>query len=126
MNLITEEPLDTGRLFAGLAKHDSGSVIFHFAVVKGRAGDKSSAGIRCERDGDMEAEMTDIEKDIRERWPIDDLLLARRLGLLPIGELISLVAVSAAASDDAFAACRYGLSRIRKMASIKKTELFTG
>ncbi|MGA2781349.1 MAG: molybdenum cofactor biosynthesis protein MoaE [Smithella sp.] len=50
--------------------------------------------------------------------------LVRRIGLLQVSDRISLVAVSSSASSDAFEACQYGLSRIRKMSIIKKTELF--
>lgn len=124
MNIVTEYPLDTGNLFEKLRKQSSGSVIFHYAAVKSKAGEKPSSGIRFERGGDIEFEMMEIETDVRNRWNIDDILLVRRLGLLQIGDLISLVAVSAEASRDAFEACQYALARIRKMASLKKTELF--
>jgi molybdopterin synthase catalytic subunit len=102
----------------------SGNDIFHYAVVKSRADEQPSLGIRFERTGDLESEMAEIETDMRKRWNVNDVLLVRRIGLLDVGELISLVAVSSTASNDAFAACQYGLSRIRKMASLKKTELF--
>lgn len=125
MNIVTEYPLDAGNLFEKLRKQGSGSVIFHYAVVKSKAGEKPSSGIRFERRGDMESELAEIEADVRNRWSIDDILLVRRLGLLPVGDLISLVAVSARASQDAFEACQYALARIRKMTCLKKTELFT-
>jgi molybdopterin synthase catalytic subunit len=123
MNIVTETPLDAGNLFERLRKREAGSVIFHYAVVKGRAGEKRSSGILFERGGDMESEMSEIEADMRTRWNVDDILLVRRLGRLQIGDFISLVAVSADASKDAFEACQYGLARIRKMATIGKTEL---
>lgn len=124
MNIITESPLEPDNLFNILLKQNSGSVIFHYAVVKSQAGEKKSAGILFERDGDMESELSEIEADIRNRWNINDILLVRRIGVLHVGDLISLVAVSSPASNDAFEACQYGLSMIRKMSSIKKTELF--
>jgi len=123
MHIVTEIPLDSRRLFEKLRKQEAGSVIFHYAVVKGQAGEKRSSGILFERGGDMESELSEIEADIRQRWHIDDILLVRRLGRLEIGDFISLVAVSADASKDAFEACQYGLARIRKMATIRKTEL---
>lgn len=124
MNVVMETTLKPDKLFEKLQKQASGSVIFHYAVVKSRAGERQTSGIRFERGGDMESEMSEIEADIRKRWNIDDILLVRRLGLLRVGDLISLVAVCAGASNNAFEACRYGLERIRKMACIKKTELF--
>ena len=60
-----------------------------------------------------------------EKWQIEDLLLIRRVGLLGIGDIISLVAVSSPNSEDAFAACRLGIRRLKKMVSIVKKELYT-
>jgi len=124
MVIVTESPVDPEMIFARLGKENSGSAIFHYAVVKGRSGGKQTSGIMIERNGDMEAELSGIETDIRKRWNIVDLLLVRRTGMLHVGDLISLVAVSSPASDDAFQACRYGLEMMRKMVNLKKTELF--
>jgi molybdopterin synthase catalytic subunit len=123
MEVVTEKPLDPGGLFEQLPKDGAGSVLFHYAVVKGRAGDKASAGIRFERNGDLEGELAGISADIKNRWAVDEVLLVRRIGTLKIGDVISLVAVSSSASQDAFEACRFGLERIKKMATLKKTEL---
>jgi molybdopterin synthase catalytic subunit len=92
-------------------------------VVKNQAGDKLSTGILFERNGDMEAELAEISADIKGRWNVDDVLLVRRIGTLKIGDVISLIAVSSPASNDAFKACRFGLERLKKMVSLRKTEM---
>jgi molybdopterin synthase catalytic subunit len=124
MEMVTEAPLDPRKLFEKIRKNGSGSVLFHYAVVKGEAGDRASSGIRFERGGDVEAELAGIAADVRGRGNIDDVLLVRRIGTLKVGDVISLVAVSSPASNDAFEACRFGLERLKKMVSLKKTELF--
>jgi len=124
MEIVTETPLDPGKLFERIKKSEAGSVLFHYAIVKGRTDERESSGIRFERGGDMEAELAGISADIKGRWNVDDVLLVRRIGTLKIGEVISLIAVSSTASNDAFEACRYGLERLKKMTTIKKTELF--
>lgn len=124
MEMVTEAPLDPGKLFEKIRKTGSGSVLFHYAVVKGEAGDRASSGIRFERNGDIEAELAGIAADVRGRWNVDDILLIRRIGTLKIGDVISLVAVSSPTSNDAFEACRFGLERLKKMVNLKKTELF--
>lgn len=120
---VTQAPLDPGELFAELGKRGSGSVLCHYALVKGQIGGSLSSGILFERNGDIEAELAEISLDVKDRWHIDDIVLARRIGMLKIGDVISLVAVSASASNDAFEACRYGLNRLKKMTSLKKTEV---
>jgi len=123
MEIVTQSPVDPGSLFAQLRREGSGSALFHYAVVKSQAGDRVSTGIRFERNGDMEAELARISAEIKDRWNIDDVLLVRRIGTLTIGEVISVVAVSSPASQDAFEACRFGLERLKKMTSLRKTEM---
>jgi len=41
-------------------RNGSGSVLFHYAVVKSQAGDKASSGILFEQGGDVEAELAEI------------------------------------------------------------------
>jgi molybdopterin synthase catalytic subunit len=125
MVIVTESSLDPSALYAKLHNEDAGSVIFHYAVVKSQAAEKQTSGIRFETNGDMEAELSAIENDIMKRWNLSGVLLVRRIGTLQVGDIISLVAVSSPASSDAFEACQYGLSRLRKMQNIIKTELYT-
>jgi len=124
MVIVTETPLEPEKEFEKLGRQDAGSAIFHYAVVKSRAAAGQTSGILFERNGDIESELSEIESDIRKRWDICDLRLVRRIGLLKIGDLISLVAVSSPASSDAFEACHYGLERIRKLSCLTKTELY--
>ena len=126
MELVTDTPLDPGKLFERIHKNGSGSVLFHYAVVKEAVGDRACSGIRFERNGDMEAELAGIAAEVRNRWHVDDVLLVRRIGTLKVGDVISLVAVSSPASNDAFEACRFGLERLKKMVCLKKTELYRG
>ena len=125
MVTVTESPLDPGVIFNMLEKTGSGSVLFHYAAVKDHAGGRPSTGIRFEKTADTESELAEIENDIRSRWDIIDILLIRRTGLLQVGDIISLVAVSSTASSDAFDASQYALGMIKKMRNIKKTELYT-
>ena len=125
MVIVTESPLDPAALYAKLQKDNAGSIIFHYAVVKNETGGKQTSGIRFERNGDTEAELSAIEDDLMNKWSLSGVLLIRRIGTLQVGDIISLVAVSSPASSDAFEACQYGLGRLRKMQNIKKTELYT-
>jgi len=125
MIIITGELVDPSALYGNLGTSGAGSVLFHYAVVKSQAGDRPSDGIRFERAGDMEAELSAIESEMRHRWNLEDVLLVRRLGVLDVGDIISLVAVSSPASLDAFEACRHGLERLKTMKTLKKTERIT-
>jgi molybdopterin synthase catalytic subunit len=64
-----------------------------------------------------------IVDSIKDKYELEDVLIIRRLGALKVGEVMALVAASAPHREDAFDACRYGVESLKKMKTIKKTEL---
>jgi len=68
--------------------------------------------------------MEGIAGELEHRWNLEDVLMIRRTGCLAVGEIISLVAASSPNSEDAFEACKQGISRMKKMATIHKTEKY--
>ena len=124
MQYITELPILPEDMFEKIQKGKSGSVLFHYAVVRMVAGDNVTTSIHFEKMGDTESELAAVATEIRNQWNIDDILLVRRIGTLQVGDIISLVAVSCPRSKDAFKACQYGVERLKKMATLKKREVF--
>jgi molybdopterin synthase catalytic subunit len=122
--LITTDQIDPLQAYAMIAKKSSGSLLFHYAVVKEKEG---LDGVTCYIDyslvGDGEGELRTIAGEIAASWNIEDLLLVRRTGRVGVGEIISLVAVSSPSSEDAFAACKSGLEQLKKMRCIVKDEV---
>ena len=124
MEYITELPIIPDSLFEKMQRSKSGSVVFHYAVVRMSTGNKVTASICYERNGDIESELAAIAADLRSQWHTDDVLLVRRLGKLQGGEVISLVAISSPNSKDAFEACQSGVERFKKMTTVRKCEAF--
>jgi molybdopterin synthase catalytic subunit len=123
---ITREPIDPAAVYGQIDKELAGSVVCHFAVVKmqsGPGGETSS--IEYDAAPDAEEELAEIAARLNEKWHIEDLMLVRRAGRLGIGDIISLAVVSSPNSEDAFAACRLGVRRLKKMVTIVKKELYT-
>jgi len=124
MEFLTEEPIVPDAMFDRIARGKSGSVVFHYAVVRMTTGDKVTSRICFERTGDTEAELAAIAAEIRSRWNIDDVLLARCLGTLLLGDVMSLVAISSPSSKDAFEACQAGVEQLKKMKTLRRCEVF--
>lgn len=124
MVMITAEPIDPRCSYDMIASTIAGSVLIHYAVVKAR---EDKGGVTCHIEyavaGDAEEELRTIAKEIASSWGIQDTLLIRRIGRVGVGEIISLVAVSSPSSEDAFAACKSGIGRLKKMRSIIKNEV---
>ena len=125
MVMITETPINTADSYALVSAKTSGSVVFHYAVVKEQTGvGKSTTCIDYRFSPEAIEEMNDIAAELKEKWSLEDVLMIRREGCLAVGDIISLVAASSPASEDAFEACRHGISRLKKMKTVTKTERF--
>ena len=122
---IIENPIDPAAVYDSICSTFSGSVVFHFAVVKKQAGSgKFTTAIEYRSKGDSIQELEGIAGELETRWGLEDVLLIRRVGRLAVGDIISLVAASSPNSEDAFEACRHGISRLKKMSTITKTERY--
>jgi molybdopterin synthase catalytic subunit len=122
---LVENPIDPASVYDSICSAFSGSVVLHYAVVKRQAGSgKATTCIEYKAQGDTLRELEGITEELEARWKLEDVLLIRRTGCLNVGDIISLVAASSPNSEDAFEACRHGISRLKKMTTIHKTEKF--
>lgn len=122
---ITSTQINPSEAYDLIGKNSSGSVVLHYAVVKENTGsDHSTTCIDYQAGDRAEEELEAIAAELREKWTLEDVLLVRRTGCLRVGEIISLVAASSPNSEDAFAACKHGIARLKKMTGIKKTEMY--
>ena len=70
------------------------------------------------------AEMKKIAAQAFDKWPVQKLLIHHRTGILAIGEVPVIIAVSAAHRDAAFEACRYVIDTLKQTVPIWKKEVF--
>lgn len=121
---VTENPIETGKVFEHMSRDGAGSLVIHIGIVKPAVDGKRTDGIRLIRDGDVTGEMEKIERQLRERWKIVDILLIRRLGELRVGDVILVAAVSSPSKDEAFGACQEAVEALKKKRGLRKEELF--
>lgn len=70
------------------------------------------------------AEMEKILKQVFEKWPVQKALIHHRTGVLEVGEIPVIIAVSAAHRAAAFDACRYIIDTLKQTVPIWKKEIF--
>ena len=70
------------------------------------------------------AEMEKIAAQAIQKWPVQKLLIHHRTGILSVGEVPVIIAVSAAHRDAAFEACRYVIDTLKQTVPIWKKEIF--
>ena len=59
-----------------------------------------------------------------EKWPVQKLLVHHRVGVLEVGEIPVIIAVSCAHRDAAFEACRFVIYTLKQTVPIWKKEVF--
>jgi molybdopterin synthase catalytic subunit len=69
-------------------------------------------------------EMHKIAEQAYSQWPIQKLLIHHRTGVLDVGEVPVIIAVSCAHRDAAFEACRYIIDTLKQTVPIWKKEIF--
>ncbi len=69
-------------------------------------------------------EMEKIAAQAFEKWPVQKLLVHHRVGVLEVGEIPVIIAVSCAHRDAAFEACRFVIDTLKQTVPIWKKEVF--
>lgn len=121
---VSDKPIATDKILARISSKDAGSVVVHIGIVKPVVDEKKTRGIRLTPDGDLEGELHKMERMLREKWEVTDILLIRRVGELRIGDVILVAAVAAPSREAAFGACREAVENFKQKRGIKKEELF--
>lgn len=69
-------------------------------------------------------EMDKIATLTFEKWPVQKVLIHHRTGILEVGQIPVIIAVSAAHRDAAFDACRFIIDTLKQTVPIWKKEVY--
>ena len=70
------------------------------------------------------AEMKKIAEQAIAKWPVLKIAIHHRVGILAIGEIPVIIAVSCAHRNAAFEACQFAIDTLKKTVPIWKKEFF--
>ncbi|MDQ6772780.1 MAG: molybdenum cofactor biosynthesis protein MoaE [Candidatus Dormibacteraeota bacterium] len=120
---LTAEALDARRLEAAVIHPGAGGVCTFTGMVRDSARGQAVTRLEYEAYAAMaERQMRLIVAEIAERWPEAHVAMAHRTGVLAIGEPSVVVSVSCPHRAEAFAACRWGIDRLKESVPIWKKE----
>ena len=124
---LTGEPLDPEAVTAKVRKDSNGAVVTFLGTTRSSTAGRKVLHLEYEAYQPMaDNKLAEIADEIRQRWSIEDVAIAHRLGRLEIGEISLVVAVASPHREAAFAACQYSVDRIKQMVPIWKKEFFEG
>ena len=124
---ITDEPLNPEAITARVRKPANGAVVTFLGTTRAQTGDRTVLHLEYEAYEPMAREkLSEIADEIRDRWDVEDVAIAHRLGRLEIEDISLVVAVASPHRKDAFEACHYSVDRIKVIVPIWKKEHFEG
>ena len=104
---------------------ESGGIDIFIGTV--RKATKGKQVLRLEFEAYEAMALKEIEKIVAnafEQWPVQKLLVHHRVGVLAVGEIPVIIAVSCAHRDAAFEACRFVIDNLKQTVPIWKKEVF--
>ncbi|HAD86069.1 MAG TPA: molybdenum cofactor biosynthesis protein MoaE [Rhodospirillaceae bacterium] len=122
---VQTEDFDLGAELKALTdgNHAIGGLCSFVGLVRDMAGgDKIGAMTLEHYPGMTEKELTRIEAEALERWPLDATLIIHRYGRLEPGDQIVLVAAASAHREAAFEACHFLIDFLKTKAPFWKLE----
>lgn len=122
---ISDTPLDIMACIGQVSAPASGGVDVFIGMVRDATQGKPVLRLEFEAYEPMALrEMRKIAEQTFERWPVQAVAVHHRTGVLQVGEVAVVIAVSAAHRAAAFEACRYTIDTLKQSVPIWKKEIF--
>jgi len=121
---LTREPLDLGALIDEVRRDSDGGLAGFLGVVRNENEGRPVGRIDYTAYAPMaEREIARIAAELETAYPETRVAMVHRIGLLSVGEASVAIAAASPHRQDAFAACREAIEKIKARAPIWKKEM---
>ncbi len=122
---VTEKTLSPDGVIAKVKSDGSGCVVTYVGVIRGDSQGKEVLAVEYrDPEGTAEEKLQKIGREIRQRWPVNNIALCHRIGKLKVGEINLVVAIASAHRQEGFAACQYAIDAFKQNAPTQKIESY--
>ncbi len=123
--LLTSQTLNITGCADAVMSPQSGGIDLFIGTVRDATKGKTVLRLEFEAYEPMaKSEMNKIALQAMEKWPLHKVLIHHRIGVLEVGEVPVIIAVSAAHRAAAFDACRFIIDTLKLTVPIWKKEIF--
>jgi molybdopterin synthase catalytic subunit len=124
---VTDEPLSLDAVVAEVADERAGAVATFTGTVRRQSRGREVTRLEYEAYAEMaEDVMAKLAADLLECYELCAIAMHHRVGTLGIGEASIVIAVSAPHRQDALAACKDAIDRLKETAPLWKKEIYEG
>jgi molybdopterin converting factor subunit 1 len=122
---LTEQPLDAAEVTRRVEHPSCGAVVTFVGAVRLENEGRQVDYLEYEAyPGMAEAKMAEIGREIAERWGLERVAMAHKLGRCDVGEPSIVIAVASGHRREAFEACHYAIDRVKQIVPIWKREVW--
>ncbi len=122
---ITHRALDPRSITASVRRDSNGAVVTFLGATRRNSMGKGVLYLEYEAYEPMALKkLSEIAAEVTQKWGIQDLAIAHRVGRLEIEDISLVVAVASPHRKEAFQACGYVVDRIKEDVPIWKKEVF--
>jgi MoaE-MoaD fusion protein len=124
---VTEEPLSLEAVAAEVADERAGAVATFTGTVRRQSRGREVTHLEYEAYAEMaEDVMARLAGDLEARYDLCSIAIHHRVGRLEVGEASVVIAVSAPHRQDALAACKDAIDRLKETVPLWKKEVYEG
>jgi molybdopterin synthase catalytic subunit/molybdopterin converting factor small subunit len=124
---VTDEPLSLEGVVTEVADERAGGIATFTGTVRRQSRGKEVTQLEYEAYAEMaEDVMAGIARDLEARYDLCSVAIHHRVGRLEVGEASVVIAVSAPHRQDALAACKDAIDRLKETVPLWKKEVYEG
>lgn len=123
MIYLTRDEIDYAALTEAVRSERCGAVVLFLGTVREMTAGRQTVALDYEAYPEMaQAKMEELAAETRQKWPVEKLAVAHRLGRLELGDVSVAVAVSTPHRRQAFEAGQHLIDRLKEIVPIWKKE----
>ncbi|MBN1369462.1 MAG: molybdenum cofactor biosynthesis protein MoaE [Dehalococcoidaceae bacterium] len=104
---------------------DSGCVATYVGLIRDNNNEKAVASVEYSGRGDHAAAvLQSIVDEAKKRWPVNEMSIVHRTGVLNVGDINLVIAVAAGHRGEAFAACSFAVDQFKARRPTDKIERY--
>jgi molybdopterin synthase catalytic subunit len=125
--VLTEEPIDPGRVIERVANDAAGGIATFIGTTRAHSRGRTVHYLEYEGYAGMaEKVMAELADELKQRYDLCEVAIAHRTGRVDIGGISVAIAVSAPHRQDALAACKDAIDRLKEIVPLWKKEVYEG
>jgi molybdopterin synthase catalytic subunit len=125
--LLSDEPLDPAAAIAEAQSEEAGAVATFIGTTRVHSRGRTVHYLEYEAYGGMaEKVMAELAGELKQRYELCAVSIHHRTGRVDIGDISVVIAVSAPHRQDALAACKDAIDRLKEIVPLWKKEVYEG